>query len=176
MRALPDRGFTLLELVIVLALSAIVMALVGSLLVASLSTWRRGQDLREAQAEAAGLVEVMARDIRNASQAASVTIRPQLPGQEGDPVLSITAAGPPAQESSNTWIFYMLLSERQEIIRQIVVPGPEGRTVLRDSRLVARGVESVNVEPVGIGVIIEVRVRRGRDVASSRATAAPRNP
>jgi len=175
-RRQPNRGFTLLELVIALALSAIVMALVGSLFVASLSTWRRGQDMREAQAEAAGLVEVMARDIRNASQAPSVTIRPQLPVEKGDPILSITVAGAAAQDGGSTWIIYLLLPERQEVVRQTVAPGPEGRIVPRDSRLVARGVESVIVEPVGMGVVIEATVRRGREVARSRATAAPRNP
>ncbi|MDI6773731.1 MAG: prepilin-type N-terminal cleavage/methylation domain-containing protein, partial [bacterium] len=78
-----DRGFSLMEIVVALALAAIVMALVGSLFVASLSAWRRGSDVREAQVQAALLVDVIARDVRNASQAPSVTIRPRLAVEEG---------------------------------------------------------------------------------------------
>lgn len=63
------------------------LALVGSLFVASLSTWCR------------------CRDLRAASQAPSVTVRPQLPADGGEPVLAITAAGglPPGGPA---WILY----------------------------------------------------------------------
>jgi len=62
------------------------------------------------------------------------------------------------------------------LLRQTVSPTPDGGVVPRDSRVVARGVEGVTVEPVDNGVTIEVEVRRGREVARSRASATPRNP
>lgn len=169
-------GFTLMELVIALALSAIVLALVGSLFVASLSAWRRGSDVREAQVQAAGLVEVMARDIRNASQAPSVTIRPQLIVDDGAPILSIAEAAPSTAGGEPLWILYLHRPDRHEVVREMVVPQPGGRVAVRDVRIVATGVEKIGVEQVANGVTVEVEVRRGRDVATSRATAAPRNP
>lgn len=173
-----ERGLTLIEIVIALTLGTIVLALVGSLFVASLSVWRRGSNLREAQVQAALLVEVMSRDIRNASQAPSVTIKPQLVVDEGEPILSIAASvstGTPAGGGA-TWILYVLRPERHDVIRQAVTPGAEGRVVPLDTRIVAFGVQRVDVEAVGNGVTIEVEVRWGREVARSRATAAPRNP
>ncbi len=174
-----DRGFSLMEIVVALALAAIVIALVGSLFVASLSTWRRGSDMREAQVQAGLLVDLIARDVRNASQAPSVTIRPRLAVEEGEPVLSVAAApvagsGGPGDQA--IWVLYLHLPDRREVVRQTVVPGPAGRVTARDSRVVATGVESITVEQSGSGVVIEVEIRRGRDVARSRATAAPRNP
>ncbi len=172
-----DRGFTLMEIVVALALAAIVMALVGSLFVASLSAWRRGSDVREAQVQAGLLVDVIARDIRNASQAPSVTIRPRLTVDEGEPILSVVLAaesGAPGDQAA--WVLYLHLPDRREVLRQTVLPGPDGRVQARDSRVVATGVERITVEPAGAGVAIEVEIRRGRDVARNRATAAPRNP
>lgn len=175
----PARGFSLMEIVVALALAAVVMALVGSLFVASLSAWRRGSDVREAQVQAGLLVDVIARDIRNASQAPSVTIRPRLTVEEGETILLVAAApvagsGEPGDQA--TWVLYLHLPDRRQVVRQTVVPGPAGRVTTRDSRVVATGVERIAVEQSGSGVTIEVEVRRGRDVARSRATAAPRNP
>ena len=179
MRQQPARGgtpgYSLMELAVAMALGAIVMTLVGSLFVASLSAWRRGSDLREAQGHAAALVETMARDIRNASQAPSVTIRPQIVTDDGDPILSI-AAGPTATPGGSAWILYLQRPDRHEVIRQTVVPGTNGRVIPRDSRVVATGVQRITVGQTGDGVTIEVEVLRGRDAATSRATAAPRNP
>lgn len=173
------RGFTLVELVVALALAAVVMALVGSLFVASLSAWRRGSDVREAQVQATILVDVIARDVRNASQAPSVSISPSLSVEEGEPILSVATA--PAAESGGSgdqaaWILFLHLPDRRQVVRQNIVPGPAGRVTVRDSRIVATGVERITVEQSGNGVTIEAEVRRGRDVARSRATAAPRNP
>jgi prepilin-type N-terminal cleavage/methylation domain-containing protein len=184
-RMRAERGFTLMELTIALVLSTLVLALVGSLFVASLSAWRLGSDLREAQVQANTLVDVMARDIRSASQAPSVTIRPQFAVDEGETILSIsstganrTAAGTDAAGAGDgpVWILYLQRPAHHDVVRQIVVPGPGGRVTPRDTRIVALGVEKVTVEPAGNGVLIEVEVRRGREVASSRVTAAPRNP
>lgn len=175
----PSRGFSLMEIVVALALAAVVMVLVGSLFVASLSTWRRGSDLREAQVQAAALVDVIARDVRNASQAPSVTIRPRLTVEESEPILSVAAApatGPGGPGDQAVWVLYLYLQDRRQVVRQMVVPAPAGRVTVRDTRVVAAGVERITVEPSGSGVVIEVEVRRGRDVARNRATAAPRNP
>ncbi|MDR7485181.1 MAG: prepilin-type N-terminal cleavage/methylation domain-containing protein [Armatimonadota bacterium] len=169
-------GYTLIELVIALALASIVMALIGSLFVASLSTWRRGTDLREAQGHATGLVEVMARDVRNASQAPSVTIRPRIAVPEGDPLLAITAGEATAAGGGSAWIVYVHNPERREILRLVVAFDPAGRAVPREVRLMATGVERVTLQEAGDGVTVEVAVRRGREVVTSRATAAPRNP
>ncbi|MDR7521408.1 MAG: prepilin-type N-terminal cleavage/methylation domain-containing protein [Armatimonadota bacterium] len=169
-------GYTLIELVIALALASVVMALVGSLFVASLSTWRRGTDLREAQAHAAGLVEVMARDVRNASQAPSVTIRPRIAVPGGDPLLAITAGEATAADGGSPWIVYVHHPERREVLRLVVALDPVGRVAPRESRVMATGVERVTLQEAGGGVTVEVAVRRGREVATSRATAAPRNP
>jgi prepilin-type N-terminal cleavage/methylation domain-containing protein len=175
-----QRGFTLMELTIALVLSAIVLALVGSLFVASLSAWRRGSDVRDAQVEAATIVDVMARDIRTASQAPSVTIHPQLNVEDGEPILSIAAAGPaipPAVAAGDAvWILYLQRPDRHEVVREVVVPGDAGTVTVKDTRIVGTGVTKITVEQAGNGVTIEVEVARGRETAASRATAAPRNP
>ncbi len=175
-----ERGFTLMELTIALVLTALVLALVGSLFVASLSAWRRGSHLREAQIQASTLVDVMARDIRTASQAPSVTIQPQLSVPEGETILSIASAGPagatPGIGEDAVWILYVRLPERGEVVREIITPGPAGRVTVKDTRVVATGVDKIEVQQAGNGVTIAVEVRRGRETATSSATAAPMNP
>jgi prepilin-type N-terminal cleavage/methylation domain-containing protein len=167
-----ERGLTLLEIIIALALSAIVMALVGSLLVASLSTWRRGHDLREAQVQASTLVEMIARDVRSGSQTPSIGAAPFVGGGDGTPVLSLltTGAGP----AGSVWVVYVRRAGQGEVVRKTLRIG--GPATPEESRVVATGVEQLTIDRVGDGVSIEARVRRGRDVATSRATAAPRNP
>jgi prepilin-type N-terminal cleavage/methylation domain-containing protein len=169
------RGFTLMELAVTVALGAVVIALVGSLFVASLSTWRRGQDLREAQVQASTLADVMARDVRNASQAPSVTARPPVEIDDGAALLAI-ASGPATSDAKPQWILYVHYPGRGVVVRQIVVAGDDGRTLPRESRVVATGVVRVVVEQVAAGVTIEVEARRGRASATSRAASAPRNP
>jgi type II secretory pathway pseudopilin PulG len=169
------RAFTLLELVVTLTLGTVVIALVGSLFVASLSTWRRGQDLREAQVQASTLVDVMARDVRNASQGPSVTARPPVEIDDGQALLAI-ASGPATSDAGPQWILYVHYPERGVVVRQVLAAGSDGRAVPRDSRVVATGVVRVAVEEVAAGVTIEVEARRGRASATSRAAPAPRNP
>jgi type IV pilus assembly protein PilW len=169
-----QRGLTLIEIVIAVTLGTIVLALIGSLFVASLAAWRRGSDVREAQVQASTLVDVMARDIRNASQAPSVTIKPQITLDEGEPILSIAATGAASQDAP--WIVYVRRPEQRDVVRYAAAPGSGGRIVVKDTRIVAFGVERVDVSQVANGVTIEVEVRRGREVAISRASAAPRNP
>jgi prepilin-type N-terminal cleavage/methylation domain-containing protein len=174
----PDRatrGFTLMELAVTVTLGAVVIALVGSLFVASLSTWRRGQDLREAQVQATTLADVMARDVRNASQAPSVTARPPVEIDDGVALLAI-ASGPPTSEANPHWILYVHYPGRGVVVRQIVTTGDGGRAVPRESRVVAAGIVRVAVEQVAAGVTIEVEARRGRASATTRAASAPRNP
>ena len=174
-RRVHAPGFTLMEVMVTLTLGTIVIALVGSLFVASLSTWRRGQDLREAQVQASTLVDVMARDVRNASQAPSVTVRPRLQVDSGEPLLAI-ASGPATSDASAQWILYVHRPARGLVLRQIVTSADDDRVTLRESRVVATGVARVTVEQTAGGVTIEVEARRGRASATSRATAAPRNP
>lgn len=168
-------GFTLMELAVTLTLAAIVIALVGSLFVASLSTWRRGQDLREAQVQASTLVDVIARDIRIASQAASVTIRPQLSMDDGEPLLAIATVSP-SPDAGPQWIIYLHHAGRGQVLRQIVTPAVDSRVTVAESRVVATGVVRIAVDQAAGGVTVEVEVRRGRASATSRATSAPRNP
>ncbi len=169
------RGFTLMEVMVTLTLGTVVIALVGSLFVASLSTWRRGQDLREAQVQASTLVDVMARDVRNASQAPSVTVRPRLVVDAGEPLLAI-ASGPATSDATPQWILYVHRPARGLVLRQIVTAADEDRVTLRESRVVATGVTRVSVDQTAGGVTIEVEARRGRASATSRATSRPRNP
>lgn len=170
-------GLTVLELVVALALASLVMALVGSLFVASLSVWRRGAQLREAHAHAGGLTDVMARDIRNASQAPSVLVRPPLDVPDGEPILAVTAGVGPAADQGPAWVVYVHDAQRREVRRLVVVVDPAGAPQTRESRLMATGVERVTVTGAdGGGVTVEVAVRRGKDLATSRTTAAPRNP
>jgi prepilin-type N-terminal cleavage/methylation domain-containing protein len=170
------RGFTLMEIAITLALGVLVMGLVGSLFVASLSAWRRGSDLREAQVQAGTLVDVIARDVRGASQAPSVTIRPQVSTEDGDPLLSVYLTGRLGAGTEPAWVLYLRQPDRQEVLRQTVEAGPGGSAVVRQSRVVATGVEEVRIEQTGGAVTIEVVVRRGRERATGRVTAAPQNP
>ena len=167
-----QRGLTLMEIAVTLALGTLVMLLVGSLFVASSRAWRRGSDVREAQVQANTLIEVVMRDVRSGSQAPSVMINPPVAIDEGEPLLSVvttTDAGP-------NWVLYVRYPDRREVVRQIVVPAGDGKVTVRDSRLVATGIERVTVTPTGDGVTVEVEARRGRDVAFARGSAAPRNP
>lgn len=167
-----QRGLTLMEIAVTLALGTLVMLLVGSLFVASSRAWRRGSDVREAQMQANVLIEVIMRDVRSGSQAPSVTIRPPIAVDEGEPLLSVvTTAG-----AASDWVLYVRYPERREVVRQIVVPAGGGRVTVRDSRIVATGVERVTVTPTGDGITVEVETKRGRDVAFARGSAAPRNP
>lgn len=169
-------GLTLIEITIALALAAIVVALIGSLFAASLTAWRRGGDQREAQAQASVLVEVMARDIRGASQAPGVVVRPAVPAAEGDPLLAVALTGSGAGDREAVWILYVHRPDRREVLRQTAVPDPAGHLVPRDGRIVATDVEQITVMQAAGGVTIEVQTRRGREMARSRTTAAPRNP
>lgn len=170
------RGFTLMEIAVTLALAAIVIALVGSLFVASLTAWRRGQEVCEAQVQAGALADLMARDVRNASQAPSVTIRPRFAVDAGEPILSIAAAATAAPGDASAWILYLFLPDRGEVLRQVVTAAPGGRVTPHQSRVVATGVARITADQVASGVTIEVEVRRGRATAQTRVTAAPRNP
>lgn len=174
MRRGETRGFTLLEIVIALALTALVVGMVGSLFVASLSTWRRGQELREAQIQASTLVDLIARDVRGASQAPSVLVHPSFEVGVGDPVVAIsttTPSGPGAE-----WIVYVYVPDRQEVLRQVVLVGGDPRVQIRDTRVVATGVATITAREAGGGVTVEVEVRRGKATATNRTTSAPRNP
>ncbi len=167
-----DGGFTLMEIALTLALGAIVMALVGALFVASLSTWRRGQDLREAQVQSNTLIDIVAKDIRGASQTTSVVVRPQVKVEDGDPLLAITSAALSGAGGGPAAILYIHRPSTQDVVRQVTRPGRPGPEV----QVVATGVVKVSVEQVGNGVTIEVEVRRGRASAQARGTSAPRNP
>ncbi|MBI3997409.1 MAG: hypothetical protein HY355_00140 [Armatimonadetes bacterium] len=170
-----SAGFTLMEIALMLALGAIVMGLVGALFVASLSTWRRGQEVREAQVQANTLIDIIAKDIREASQTVSVVVRPQVAVDDGDPLLAITAASPSGAGGGPASIIYVHRPSTQEVIREIR-PAGAGRPAAPTSRVVATGVTRMSVEQVGGGVTIEVEVRRGRATAQGRGTAVPRNP
>jgi len=174
MRRRTPTGFTLVEIAIALTLTGLVVAIVGSLFVASLSTWRRGQELREAQTQASTLADVIARDVRNASQAPSVLIHPSFSVGEGEPVIAITAAttsGPGA-----AWILYVHVVDRHEALRHVVTTSGDGRVQISQSRVVATGVWTMTAREAGAGVTVEVEVRRGRATAQARTTSAPRNP
>jgi hypothetical protein len=164
-----------MELAVTMTLTTVVIALVGSLFVASLSAWRRGQDLREAQVQASTLVDIMARDVRNASQAPSITVRPRLTVDDGEPLLAIGSA-PATSDSGAQWILYLHRTARGEVVRQIVTPSPDGKVTPQESRVVATGVVRVTIDETAGGMTVEAEVRRGRASATSRTTSAPRNP
>jgi len=168
------HGFTLLEIAIALTLAGLVLAIVGALFVASLSTWRRGQDLREAQTQASTLVDVIARDVRNASQAPSVLVHPSFSVGEGESVIAITSAT--TQGSGAAWILYVHVVDRHEVVRHVVTTGGDGRVQVSQSRIVATGVWVVTAREAGGGVTVEVEVRRTLATAQARTTSAPRNP
>lgn len=172
----PPQGSTLMETIIALAVAAIVVALIGALFAASITAWRRGGEQREAQAQASILVEVMARDIRGASQAPGVVIRPTVPAAEGDPLLAVVPSGSGRADREAVWILYVHRPERREVHRQIAVPDPSGHLVPREGRIVATDVEQITLTQASGGITIEVHTRRGRETARSRTTAAPRNP
>jgi prepilin-type N-terminal cleavage/methylation domain-containing protein len=168
-------GFTLIEILMALALAAVVVAVAGSLFVLSLNIWRRGHELREAQALATGLVDLIARDVRNASQAPSVAIRPAIPVDEGEAVLAIALAAPAAGSDAD-WVLYRFVPARSQVLRELLAASSDGQFSTRESRVVGIGVVSITAEKVGDGVAVEVEVRRGRSTAQARAAATPRNP
>ena len=170
------RGFSLIEIVVALALAGIVAALTGSLFVTSLSAWRRGGDLREAQIEAVGLVDQMASDIRNATRAVVVAGGSGLVAEEGEPILLITARAAAMPSDSSAWILYLFLPERSQVLRQVVSALPGAGMTTRESRVVGRGILKVSAEQIDSGVALQVEARRGRARVQSRTTATPRNP
>ncbi len=170
----PGGGLTLVEIVVAVALTAAVGVLVGSLLVASLGTWRRGLDLQEAHAHAAVLADLVARDVRNASRTPGVVLRPQMPGDDGEAVLAVMpVAGPDAHAG---WIVYVFRQERGEVLRVVYATDRQGQATRRGARTVGSGVVAFAIRPADGGVTVEVEVRRGRVQAQARATAIPRNP
>ena len=172
-----EHGYTLVEFVVALALSGIVAVLVGSLFIGSLSAWRRGRDLRETQLQAVGLVDLMARDIRNAIRATGVTSRPHLVTDDGDPILLLSAKASGAADGSTAWILYLFFPDRGEVLRQVVVASTGGSLETQESRVVGTGIVRISVESADTnGVQVEVEVRRGRATAQARVTASPRNP
>ncbi len=168
------RGFSLIEIIVALALAGIVVALAGALLVTSLSAWNRGRDLREAQIQAVGLTDLMAKDIRNGTKA--VMADPSgLVAREGEPFLLIAAqAGSPGYGS--VWILYLFFPEHGQVLRQVLSAVPGVTTETRDSRVVGRGIVQVSADQLDSSVAVRVEARRGRATAQSRATATPRNP
>lgn len=167
-------GVTLVELLVALGTATLVLGLVGTVYVASLSSWRRGRDAWDARRSVAILTETIARDVRGASQAPHVTVAPRVPMGDATPILSLVLAADDA--GAARWVVYARREARGEVIRVVATPGPDGRLALAGARVVAVGVERVTVRPSGRGVTIEAVVRRGRDVASGRTTAAPMNP
>lgn len=101
-----DTGYTLIELLVALALSAIIAAVVGSLFVGSLSAWRRGRDVREVQIQAVGLVDLMARDVRNSIRAPGVISRPGHSEGDGEPILLLSAKAQSTPGPGQQWILY----------------------------------------------------------------------
>lgn len=163
-----------MEIAIALALAGMVVLVIGALFIGSLNAWRRGQDLREAQAMAGTLVDTVARDIRGASQAPNVVIRPQIPLVEGEALLAV-AASPAVGKGGSGWVVFSHVPQRRQVVRHIIET-VDGRLVPTQSRLVASGVTRVTVEPASGGVMIEAEVRWGRAIGTARVTAAPRNP
>lgn len=174
MRRPRPAGFTLIELVIALTLASLVVAIVGSLFVASLSTWRRGQELRDAQTQASTLADLIARDVRNASQAPSVLIHPAFSVGEGESIIAITSATAPGPGVE--WILYTHVADRREVWRHVVTTGGDGRVQVNQSRVVATGVSVITAREAAGGVTVAVEVRRGLATAQARTTSAPRNP
>jgi type II secretory pathway pseudopilin PulG len=167
-------GVTLVELLVVLGTATLLLGLVGTVYVTSLSSWRRGRDAWDAHRSAAILSETIARDVRGASQAPHVTIAPEVPVRDATPILSLVLAADDV--GAARWVVYARREALGDVIRVVAAPGADGRLAVVGTRVVAVGVERVTVRPSGRGVTIEAVVRRGRDVASSRTTAAPMNP
>lgn len=176
MRRIDQLGYTLMEIAVTLALAGVIVALVGSLFVFSLNAWRRGQELREAQLQASTLVDIIARDVRNASQAPSITIRPKIEIEEGETILSIASTAPADLSAGASWIVFVFRQSRGDVVRQLVIPEEGGHITTREGRVVATGVVRIDAAQVANGVTIVVEVKRGRATAQARATAAPRNP
>jgi type II secretory pathway pseudopilin PulG len=167
-------GYTLLEVAIALTLATIVIGLLGSLLIASLGAWRRGQDLRAAQVYATILVDTVARDVRRASRTIGVNVQPASVAADGEAVLTVAAVavGDPSGES----ILYVYRRARGEVARQVVTAGVDGQPGTIRERLVAAGVAALAVREAHGSVTVEVEVRRGRATAYARGTSAPQNP
>lgn len=176
MRPRGHHGLTLVEIIVAMALGSIVLALVGSVFVASLSAQRRGVNLRDAQAHARGLVDLIAHDVRSASQNPGVRVGPRFALDEGEPLLSFLSETPPPSRTGPAWITYVFLPDRGQVLQQVMAPDAQGGVTVQASRVVATGVVRVVVEHVANGVAIEAEVRRGRETAEARAVATPRNP
>ena len=176
MKPRGPSGLTLVEIVVALALGSIVLTLLGSVFVASLSAQRRGVDLRDAQAHARGLVDLIARDVRGASQTLGVRVAPRFALDEGEPLVAFLSETPPLSRNGPAWIAYVFVPDRGEVRQQVVAPDSQGGVTVQDSRVVATGVIRIVVEQVADGVAIEAEVRRGRETAAARAVATPRNP
>lgn len=166
-----ERGYTLLEIIIALALGTLVVGLIGALFLFSFRTWQRGSDLRSVQIEATTIADLIARDIRAASQA-GITLHPDVAVESGTPLLAVSA---PAAEGSGgaRWIVYTL-DERQGELRRLLLERGEPPSVL-EARRIASGV-SVHLDPADGGVAVEVEVRRGGATFRIRRAAAPQNP
>ena len=176
MRPRGHRGLTLVEILVAMALGSIVLTLVGSVFVASLSAQRRGVNLRDAQAHARGLVDLIARDVRGASQNPGVRVGPRFALDEGEPLLSFLSETTPPYRNGPAWITYVFLADRGQVVQQVVAPDARGGVTVQDSRVVATGVVRVVVEQVANGVAIEAEVRRGHETAEATTVATPRNP
>ncbi len=166
-----ERGYTLLEIIIALALGTLVVGLIGALFLFSFRTWQRGSDLRSVQIEATTIADLIARDIRVASQA-GITLHPDVAVESGTPLLAVSV---PAAEGSGgaRWIVYTL-DERQGELRRLLLERGEPPSVL-ETRRIASGV-SVHLDPADGGVAVEVEVRRGGATFRIRRAAAPQNP
>lgn len=73
MKADRKTGFTLVELMIAIAASAIVMLTVGVLLVSAIRSWRSNNAYVDMRRDAAFAMEMMARDIRQAEHDGAIT-------------------------------------------------------------------------------------------------------
>ena len=173
-----ERGYTLLEITISLALASVVMGLIGSLFVVSFTAWQRGRDVREVQVQSAAIVDLVARDVRASSQAAGITLRPDLPVDSGIVLVAISRRLSDELEGGedSPWILYVFDEQRQELHRLLAGLGAQGEVDVHTSRVVGLGVRRISIEDAEAGVAIEVEVRRGRAASRMRGAARPQNP
>ena len=167
-----ERGYTLLEIIIALALATLVVGLIGALFLFSFRTWQRGSDLRAVQIEATTIADLIARDIRAASQA-GITLRPDVAVESGTPLLAVSSAASAEESGGARWIVYTL-DERRGELRRLLLERGDPPSVL-EARRIASGV-SVHLDPADGGVAVEVEVRRGGASFRIRRAAAPQNP
>ena len=169
----------MIEIVIALALGTIVTGLVLSLFVVSFATWRRGSDIRQAQVQAAGIVDLISRDVRAGSQIAG-SVRPALEVESGVVVLALrrTSLKEPGSggDEDLPWVLYVFDQERQELRRALAAFTRDDRLEVHESGIVGTGVRRVAITNLNAGITIDVEVRRGRSSARMRGAAAPQNP